>query len=190
LGLREGDRPMDREAAWQLLTENVTNRNLRKHCLAAEAVMRALARRLGEDEALWGLAGLVHDVDYDQTAHKPELHAELGAQMLEERGYPAEVVGAVRAHAGKKPVETTMERALYACDPLTGFIVACALIHPEKKLSALDLAFLKNRFGEKSFARGASRDIMSTSAELGLALDEFLQIGLEAMQSVSEALGL
>jgi len=181
---------MDRDVAWQLLTENVTNKNLRKHCLAAEAVMRALARRLGEDEELWGLAGLVHDVDYDQTAQKPELHAELGAQMLAERGYPAELVGAVRAHADKKPIETRMERALYACDPLTGFIVACALIHPEKKLSAIDLQFMKNRFGEKSFARGASREIMATCTELALELDEFLQIGLEAMQAISEVLGL
>lgn len=181
---------MERDAAWQLLTENLTNKNLRKHCLAAEAVMRALARRLGEDEGLWGLAGLVHDVDYDRTAEQPDLHAELGAQMLEERGYPPEVVGAVRAHAEKKPIETKMERALYACDPLTGFVVACALIHPEKKLSAIDLAFLKNRFGEKSFARGASREIMSTCTELGLELDEFLEIGLGAMQSIAEDLGL
>jgi len=181
---------MDRDAAWQLLTENVTNKNLRKHCLAAEAVMRALACRLAEDEGLWALAGLVHDVDYDQTAKKPDLHAELGAQMLEERGYPPELVGAVRAHAGKKSVETKMEQALYACDPLTGFIVACTLIHPEKKLSAIDLQFMKNRFAEKSFARGASREIMSTCTELGLELDEFLQIGLEAMQSIAEELGL
>ena len=86
---------MERDAVWELLTENLTNKNLRKHCLAAEAVMRARARRLGEDEGLWGLAGLVHDVDYDRTAEQPDLHAELGAQMLEERGYPREVVGAV-----------------------------------------------------------------------------------------------
>jgi len=181
---------MDRDAAWQLLTENVRNENLRKHCLAAEAVMRALARRLGEDEDLWALAGLVHDVDYDQTADDPEAHAEVGAQMLEERGYPSEVVGAVRAHAAKKPIETTMEQALYSCDPLTGFIVACALIHPEKKLSAIDLQFMQNRFAEKSFARGASREIMSTCTELGLELDEFLQIGLEAMQGIAGELGL
>lgn len=181
---------MDRDAAWQLLTEQVKNRNLRKHCLAAEAVMRALARRLGEDEDLWGLAGLIHDVDYDQTADDPDRHAVVGAQMLRERGYPAEVVDAVLAHAGKKEVETRMERALYASDPLTGFIVACALIHPEKKLSALDLRFLKNRFGEKSFARGASREIISTCTELGLSLDEFLQVGLEAMQGIAQDLGL
>ena len=181
---------MNRDAAWQLLTENVTNKNLRKHCLAAEAVMRALARRLGEDEALWALAGLVHDVDYDQTADDPEAHAVVGARMLEERGYPPEVVGAVRAHADKKPIETRMEQALYSCDPLTGFVVACALIHPEKKLSAIDTQFMRNRFGEKSFARGASREIMSTCTELGLELDEFLQIGLEAMQAIAEELGL
>ena len=171
---------MNRDAAWQLLTENVTNKNLRKHCLAAEAVMRALARRLGQDEDLWALAGLVHDV----------AHAVVGARMLEERGYPPEVVGAVRAHADKKPIETRMEQALYSCDPLTGFVVACALIHPEKKLSAIDTQFMRNRFGEKSFARGASREIMSTCTELGLELDEFLQIGLEAMQAIAEELGL
>jgi len=181
---------MDRDTAWELLTENVTNKNLRKHCLAAEAVMRALARRLGEEEDLWALAGLVHDVDYDQTADDPEAHAVVGARMLEERGYPAEVVAAVLAHAGKKPIETPMEQALYSCDPLTGFIVASALIHPEKKLSAIDLTFLKNRFGKKGFARGASREIMSTCTELGLELDEFLQIGLEAMQAIAGELGL
>ena len=181
---------MDRDAAWELLKENVTNRNLRKHCLAAEAVMKALARRLGEDEELWGLVGLIHDVDYDKTAEEPDVHAELGAQMLEERGYPPEVVAAVRAHAGKKTIESRLERAIYAADPLTGFIVACALIHPEKKLSAIDLQFLKNRWGEKSFARGASREIMSTCGELGLELDEFLQTALEAMQGIAEVLGL
>ena len=181
---------MEREVAWELLKEKVTNRNLRKHCLATEAVMRALARRLGEDEELWGLAGLVHDVDYDQTADQPELHAELGARMLEERGYSPEVVAAVRAHAGKKERESRLERAIYAADPLTGFIVACALIHPDKKLSAIDVQFLKNRWGEKSFARGASREIMSTCTELGLELDEFLGIALKAMQSISGELGL
>jgi len=187
--LPQGAQP-PRDTAWKLLSENVSNRNLRKHCLAAEALMRALARRLGEDEELWGLAGLVHDVDYDQTAQKPDLHAELGARMLEERGYPRAVVDAVRAHAGKKPVQTRMERALYACDPLTGLLVACALIHPEKKLSAIDLPFVRNRFGEKGFARGASRDVMKTCTDLGLTLDEFLALGLAAMQSIAEDLGL
>jgi putative nucleotidyltransferase with HDIG domain len=181
---------MERQEAWKLLTENVANKNLRKHCLAAEALMRALARRLGEDEELWGLAGLVHDVDYDQTAQQPDLHAELGARMLAERGYPQAVVDAVRAHAGKKPVQTRMERALYAADPLTGFLVACALIHPQKKLSAIDLPFVQNRFGEKGFARGASRDIMKSCADLGLTLDEFLALGLSAMQAIAEDLGL
>jgi len=181
---------MDRDAAWKLLAENLKNKNLRKHCLAAEAVMRALARRLGQDQELWGLAGLVHDVDYDQTSDDPDAHAVVGAELLREKGYPESVTDAVRAHAGKKPVETKMEQALYCCDPLTGFIVACALIHPERKLSAVDLQFMKNRFGEKSFARGASREIMQTCTELGLELDEFLLIGLESMQSISEDLGL
>ena len=181
---------MTRADALALVEANVKNRNLRKHMLASEAVMRALALRLGADQELWGLTGLVHDVDYDQTANEPARHALLGAEILTGKGLPSDLVHAVKAHAEKAPVESTLDRALVAADPLTGFLVSCALIRPEKKLAPVDVQFVKNRLGEKSFSRAVSRERIGTCQDLGLSLDEFIGIALEAMKSVAAELGL
>jgi len=182
---------MDRAAALELLKSHVKNRNLVKHCLACEAVLAALARRLGEDEDTWRLAGLLHDVDYDQTADSPETHARIGAQILEAAAVPPEIVHAVLAHAEKAPRESRLDQALWIVDPLTGLIVAAALIRPEKKLAAIDAQFVLNRMKEKSFARGANRDqIRACESDLGLPLDEFIAIGVQAMQEISDELGL
>jgi putative nucleotidyltransferase with HDIG domain len=182
---------MDREAALTLLQTHVKTRNLVKHCLACEAALGALARRLGEDEASWRLAGLLHDVDYDQTADSPEEHARVGAGMLEEAGIEGPIVHAVLAHNDKVPRESALDRALWCVDPLTGLIVAAALIRPERKLSAIDTQFVLNRMKEKSFARGASREqIRACEEELELSLEEFVGIGLGAMQEISDELGL
>jgi len=181
---------MTRTEAWELVQKNVRNRNLRKHMLAAEAVMKALARRLGEDEEAWGLAGLLHDVDYDRTDDDPDRHALLSAEIIEAGGVADEIVHAVKAHAEKAPTVSLMDWALRVTDPTTGFLVACALIHPEKKLAPIDLGFVQNRMKEKSFARGASREQMQQCTRLGLDLDEFLQIALEGMRSISSELGL
>lgn len=181
---------MTREDALALVEANVKNRNLRKHMLASEAVMRALALRLGADQELWGLTGLVHDVDYDQTANEPARHALLGAEILTGKGLPSDLVHAVKAHAEKAPVESTLDRAMVAADPLTGFLVSCALIRPEKKLAIVDVQFVKNRMAEKQFSRAVSREQIQSCTELGLTLEEFVGIALEAMKTISAELGL
>ena len=181
---------MTRQDALAMVEADVKNKNLRKHMLAAEAVMRALARHLNEDEELWGLTGLLHDVDYDQTADDPERHGVLSAQVLAEKGLPDELIHAVKAHAEKAPLESRLDRALYACDPLTGFLVSCALIRPEKKLEPVDVQFVKNRLAVKSFSRAVSREQIKLCEQLGLDLDEFIRIALDAMKSISDELGL
>jgi putative nucleotidyltransferase with HDIG domain len=181
-----------RDEALALLKKHVQNKNLQKHCLATEAVMRRLARHFNEDEELWGLTGLLHDIDYDRTKDEPDRHSIEGAAMLEELGLPPAVVYAVKVHNERHglPRRTLLDKALYATDPLTGFIVAGALIRPEKKLAAVDVSFLINRFKEKAFARGANREQMQTCTELGLSLEEFFGLGLEAMQENAKELGL
>ena len=182
---------MDRTTALSLLTANVKNKNLVKHCLACEAVLAALAQHFGEDEQTWRLAGLLHDLDYDQTADSPETHGCIAAKMLEEAGLDSGIVHAVLAHADKAPRESRLDKALWVVDPLTGLIVAAALIRSEKKLSAIDAQFVINRMKEKSFARGANRDqIKACETELGLPLEQFVDISVKAMQEISGELGL
>jgi len=182
---------MDHAGALALLQSHVKTRNLVKHCLACEAVLGALAQRLGQDEATWRLAGLLHDVDYDQTMNSPETHALIGAKLLEEAGVDSGIVHAVLAHAEKAPRESLLDKAVWVVDPLTGLIVAAALIRPEKKLAAIDAQFVLNRMKEKSFARGANREqIRACEQELGLPLEEFVGIGVHAMQGISGELGL
>ncbi len=183
---------MTREEALSLVEKKVKQKNLIKHCLAVEAVMRKLAKEFGEDEKKWGLTGLLHDIDYGETMDKTEEHSMRGADYLEDMGMPGDMVQAVRVHneAHGLPRKSMLDKALYAADPLTGLIVAGALIHPEKKLAPLNTEFLLNRFQEKSFARGANREQISSCIELGLTLDEFIALGLEAMQEIDKDLGL
>lgn len=183
---------MEREEALSLVKQEVKTKNLIKHMLAVEAVMRRLARELGQDEELWAVAGLLHDLDYDKTVDQPEQHGLLGAQILEGKGLPAELVRAVKAHNEMLGIErkTLLDKALYAADPVTGLLVAAALIHPQKKLAAIDLDFVLNRFKEKSFARGADRGQIETCSDLNLTLERFIVLSLEAMQSIAADLGL
>jgi len=183
---------MDREQALAELKKRVQNKNLLKHMYACEAVMRRLARHFGEDEDRWGLAGLLHDIDYDETKDDPARHSKVGSEMLEKMGLPEDIVYAVKVHnsAHGLPRNSLMDKALYATDPVTGLIVAGALIRPEKKLAAVDVPFLVNRFHEKSFARGANREQIASCADLGLGLEDFLELSLEAMLGISRELGL
>lgn len=181
---------MDRAASWNLVQATVRNQNLIKHMLATEACLRFLARRLGQDEEKWGLAGLVHDLDYEQTKDDPVSHAMFAAQTLVGHGVDPEVVQAVRAHSGNVPAVSLLDKAIWAADPVTGLIVAAALMHPTKKLTSLDLDFILRRFKEKRFAAGANRDQIATCSELGLTLEEFLSVCLEAMKSIAPQLGL
>lgn len=182
---------MEREEALALVEESIAQKNLVKHCLAVEAVMERLAEHFGEDRELWGLTGLLHDIDYDETYDRPEEHSLKGGQLLEEKGLPEDLVYAVKAHneVHGLPLKSLMDKALYAADPLTGLIVAAALIHPKKKLSAIDTGFVMNRFQESSFARGANRDQIGSCKEMDLSLEEFVGLGLEAMQGIRKELG-
>lgn len=181
---------MNREEALLLLKQHVKNKNMIKHCIAVEGEMISLARHFKEDENLWGLTGLLHDIDYEETGGDPVTHAEKGAQILEEIGFNKEIVHAVRAHNDKAPIETKMDRALFAADPLSGLIVAAVLMHPDKKLASVDSAFVLRRFKEKSFAAGANRDHISSCSELGFELDAFIQVCIEGMRLRAEELGL
>ncbi len=181
---------MNREEALSLLKSHLTNRNLIKHCLAVEACMRAVAVRLGQDAGTWGLAGILHDMDYEMTEKSPELHTTETVKLLQGMGIAPEVIHAIQAHASKVPCETSMDWAIYSIDPLTGLIIAAALMHPDKKLSSVDLEFIKRRYKEKSFAKGARREEIEESRNLGLGLDEFISICLGAMQGVAADLGL
>lgn len=181
---------MEREEALNLVKSKVSQKNLVKHMLATEAVMKRLARHFGEDQQVWGLTGLIHDLDYQETVDNPDMHALITADILKEKGLPEEIIHAVKVHAWKAEAESKMDWALYATDPTTGFIVACALMHPTKKLASLDLKFLMNRYKEKRFAAGANREQMQTCEKINLSLEEFLSMTLEAMQSISGELGL
>lgn len=181
---------MTRQEAVELLSEKLKNKNLYKHCLAAEACLRKLAKRLGEDEEIWGLAGLLHDVDYEITDGDPARHGLEGAALLAELGMDEQLVHAVKVHSGHLPASTMLDWALFAADPLTGLIVASALMHPEKKLSALDVDFVLRRFKEKRFAAGANREQIAAAKNLGLELNEFIEICLTGMQEIAGDLGL
>lgn len=180
---------MTRDECLALVKANCSNRNLIKHMLAAEAVMAGLARRLGGDVEAWAQAGLVHDLDYDETAKTPERHGLVSADMLTERGFPADIVHAVKAHNDHAPREGLMDKALYATDPVTGLVVAAALMHPTKKLANVDVEFVMRRFKEKRFAAGANREAIQTCTDLGLSLDEFVGIAIESMRTVAGELG-
>lgn len=183
---------MTRDEALAAVQANVRNQNLVKHMLATEAIMSALARRLGQDEVEWGQAGLLHDIDIDLTNADLSVHGRPGAEMAGKLGASAEVVHAILCHneALGEPRVGLLDKALYCVDPLTGLITAGALIRPDKKLAGLKVESLKKRFGEKRFAAGANRDQIAACVELGLSLDDFLALGVEAMQSIAGDLGL
>ncbi len=180
---------MTREDALKLIQEKVKTKNLSKHMIAVEAIMKALAKRLGGDESAWGMAGLLHDLDYDLTVNDFVNHGKLSAKWLS--GLVSDdIVSAIREHAGHEDRKSSMSKALYCADPLSGLITAAALIKSEKKLACVDVEFVLKRFGEQRFAAGASRNQIKTCVELGLSVEEFIEIGLSSMQSVSCELGL
>jgi len=183
---------ISRADAFTLVTERIPSANLVNHCVATELIMRALAERLeqsAEDVERWGLAGLLHDLDYSETAEDPARHGLVSAKELEGL-IDDEMIHAILAHADKAPRESLMDRALWCADPTTGFVVAAALVRPEKDLAGVEVRSLKKRWKEKSFARGASRDQMAGHEALGLERDEFLGLALAAMQARASEVGL
>lgn len=184
---------MARDEALKILKENLPNQSLIKHSLAVEAIMRALARYFGEDPEKWGLAGLLHDIDYEKVKEDLSQHSLVGAKMLEDLGLDKDICQAVKVHNEAHGIapQTLMEKALFATDPLTGLVVAATLVLTSKRIKDLTVENILNRFKEKSFARGANREIIMKCQELlGLKLEDFMKIGLEAMQEVDQELGL
>jgi len=183
---------VNRESAWQLLCEYTQSESLRKHMLAVEACMRAYARKLGSDENQWGITGLLHDFDYEKYPTQQE-HPFVGNKVLEERGYPEDLRRAILSHAEYSGVkrETPMEKALFACDELAGFITATALVKPSKSLAEVDARSVRKKMKDKAFARSVSRDdIINGAADLGVDLDEHIAFCIEAMKSIAGELGL
>ncbi len=181
---------MNRDEALTLVKKNLENPNLVKHCLAVEACMKEFAKKFAEDLDKWSLAGLLHDLDYDSTVNDPAHHTLKTAEMLQGYHLDADIIHAIKAHNHKAELKSRMDIALYTIDPTSGFITACALMHPSKKLENVDLKRMKKRFKEKSFAKGASREQMQECTKMGVELDDFLTTCLEAMQKISTDLGL
>jgi putative nucleotidyltransferase with HDIG domain len=181
-----------REEALDSIRANIENKNTIKHMLATEAIMRALARRFGEDEEEWGLTGLLHDIDMELTEGDMSTHSRLGADLARELGASEAMAHAILCHnqAHGIPMETRLDKALCCADPLTGLVIAAALVRPDKRLAGLEANSVMKRFKEKSFAAGANREQIAQCAELGIELDDFLELGLEAMKGIAPSLGL
>ena len=186
-----------RDDALALMHEYTQSDALRKHMYAVEAAMRAMARRAGEDEALWGLVGLLHDFDYERfpnEARSPEAeHPSEGVRILEARGYPEPVRRAILGHASFTgvPRDTPMARALYGVDELCGFLIACALVRPGRSLADLEVSSVKKKLKDKAFARSVDRDEIRRGAEeLGVPLDDHIRFVIEALRPVERDLGL
>lgn len=183
---------MDRASAWGLLTEYTESESLRRHALAVEVCLRAYARKLGEDEELWGATGLLHDFDYEKYP-SPQQHPFIGNQILRERGYPEELTHAIMAHADYSdvPRESQLDKTLFACDELSGFITATALVKPSKSIHEVDARSIRKKMKDKAFARGVNRDdITQGAAQLGLDLDEHIAFCIVAMKTIAPQLGI
>src|SRR6266849_6551661 len=182
----------DPEAAWGLLTEFTQSESLRKHALAVEACMRAYAKKFGENQDLWGIVGLIHDFDYEKYP-TPEEHPYKGNEILKERGYSDEIRRAIMSHADYSVVsrDTPMEKALFACDELAGFITACALVKPGKSLAEVEAKSVRKKMKDKAFARSVKReDIVNGAADLGVDLEEHIAFCIEALKGIAGQLGL
>jgi putative nucleotidyltransferase with HDIG domain len=182
----------DRAAAWCLLTEFTQSESLRKHALAVEACMRAYAQKHGANEELWGVVGLLHDFDYEKYPSLED-HPYRGSEILKERGYSEEIRRAILSHAPYTGVtrDSMVEKTLFACDELAGFLTACALVKPGKSLAEVEAASVKKKMKDKAFARSVNReDIVQGAAELGMPLEEHIAFCIEAMKGIAAELGL
>jgi len=183
---------MDRQAAFDLMCQYTQSDSLRKHMLAVEAAMRAYAQRFGEDIEKWGIAGLLHDFDYERWPNPPD-HPLQGAAILAEHGYPEDVIYAIKSHADYLtdcPRVSRLDKTLYACDELAGFITATALVRPEG-IAGMKASSVKKKMKQKGFAAAVNRDdIIRGAADLGVDLDEHIQFVIDAMAARAGELGL
>ncbi len=181
-----------REQAWELLNEYTKNPNLIKHALAVEAAMRAYARKYGEDEEKWALVGLLHDFDYDRWPD-PADHPLVGSEILAEKGYPEDIIYAIKTHAEylNLPRNSRMDKALFAVDELCGFLTAVTLVRPDKKISSVPVKSVKKKLKDKAFAKSVNRDdIRKGTADLEEELGEHIQFVINALAGVAEDLRL
>jgi putative nucleotidyltransferase with HDIG domain len=186
-----------RDDAWKLLCEYSQGESLRKHALAVEACVRAYAQKSGADENLWGITALLHDFDYERwpnDAHHPtEEHPFEGSKILREQGYPEEMIHAILGHADycNVPRTSALDKTLFACDELAGFLTACALIKPSKSIHEVEAASVKKKLKDKAFARGVNReDVYKGAEELGVPLDEHIAFCIAALRGIAPQLGL
>ncbi|MGE5298374.1 MAG: HDIG domain-containing metalloprotein [Acidobacteriaceae bacterium] len=184
---------MTKDQALKILNEHIKNQNLIRHGIAVEAIMEALAEKFGQDKELWGLTGLLHDLDWEETKDDPSKHSEKAKEILSATDLPKEAINAIYVHNymhGVKP-ETLLEKALYCVEELSGLVTAAALVQPDKKLASVSIESLLKKFKQKSFAAGVNRDLILLSKEyLGLELPEIAQIALDAMKAKASDIGL
>ncbi len=184
---------MNRDAAWALVCEWTGSPNLRKHMLAVEAAMRAYAERFGEAPELWGIVGLLHDLDYERFPSAEGGHPFRGVEALRAMSAPDVITRAILSHADYSgvPRESLMEKALFACDELTGFVIAVALVKPGRSLAEVDVASVRRKMKDKAFARAVNReDILRGAEEVGVPLDEHIGVVLGALQRIADSLDL
>ncbi|MBN2302057.1 MAG: HDIG domain-containing protein [Lentisphaerae bacterium] len=184
---------MNRDEALKLLREHLKNENLIKHCLASEAVMAALADKLGKNRQMWALAGLLHDLDVELTEANLHSHGIESMKILQSHGIDPEIIDAIRMHnelAHNEKRSTVFHHALAAGETITGLIIATTLVHPDKKLAAVKPQSIVKRMKEKSFARSVNRDIIHECELIGIPLPEFAELALKAMQGIDNVLGL
>ncbi len=184
---------MTRDEALALLKQHLKSDVLVKHCLATEAIMRSLARRFGEDEEKWGLAGLLHDVDFEETKDTPARHTLRAEETLRAAGVDAEMIDAIKGHNAEMlgfQRSTRFQHALACAETITGLVVATALVYPDKKLASVKPDSICKRMRKKDFARNVNRATILECEKLGLTLDQFAALSLEAMQGIAPELGL
>lgn len=184
---------INREKALSKLRDHVKNEKTIIHCLASEAVMRALARRLGEDEDRWGLTGLLHDIDVEVTNADPKIHALKAEELLVEFDLDSEMIDAIRMHndeATGMPRTTTFQHALAAGETITGLIYATTLVYPDKKIESIKYKSVRKRMKEKAFAAKVNREHILECEKIGIPVDEFIQLSVDAMKEISDEIGL
>lgn len=182
---------MNRNEAYKLVVEKIGEGNLLKHIISVEALMRRLAEHFGEDIERWGFVGLLHDLDYVVTVSAPERHTFVTSEWLS--AYPEideAMKYAIHCHADHSPCISRMDWALYAADPTTGLLTASALMHPSRKIAEVQVSSVMKRFKDKRFAAGARREAIAKCSELGLSLEDFLELSLDGMRRISTDLGL
>lgn len=178
-----------REKAQELLFTHLKSENLRKHCLATAAVMEKLAEKLGHDPDVWFITGLLHDIDSEVIGDDYSQHALKAMELLQEADITPGMRHAIKAHNGMASIESDLDWGLWISDPVNGLIVAAALMRPDKKISTIQLKSLKKKYKTKAFAAGANREQIADCSNLGLELDEFLQLALDAMTRYETELG-